>query len=71
MPREKGWNPISDALAESHPDAEDDFYEKFWQCETIGELHDLTFNAMHVEGRGTRIQWRRLEQALERLRQQA
>ncbi len=67
MPREKGWNPISDVLAESHPDAEDDFYKKFWQCTTIGDLHDLTLNAMHVEGRDRPLDWRRLERELERL----
>ena len=71
MPRPKGFNPVSDAMASSHPYAEDDLYDKFFQCETIGDLHDLTFNAMHVEGRNRPIDWRRFERVLERLQEQA
>jgi hypothetical protein len=59
-------NPVSAAMARSHPDAEDDFYDNFWDCVTFGQLHDLTFNTMHVEGRPRKIDWRRLERALHR-----
>lgn len=60
-------NPISAAIAELHPDAEDEFYTKFWQCQTFGELFDLAMTASHVGGRNCRIDWPRLERAKRRL----
>jgi len=58
-------------MAASHPDAEDDFYEKFWRCRTVGDLHDLVWTTMHVEGRDRAIDWRRLERQRHRLQRQA
>jgi len=63
-------NPVSAALAKTHPDAEDDLYDKFFQCRTIGDLSDLAFNAMHVEGRNRKIDWRRFERKLAGLQRQ-
>ena len=64
-------NPMSAAIAKTHPDAEQDFYAKFWECKTLGEAFDLAMHAMHVEGRSRPFDKVRLFRSLERSLQAA
>ena len=57
-------NPVSAAIAEASPDAENELYEHFGECRTFGDLFDLAMAAMHVCGRGHPIDHRRLLSAL-------
>ncbi len=60
MPKRQYDNPISAVIAELHPDAEHELYERLGECRTFGELFDLAMTAMHVSGRNHPIDWERL-----------